>query len=99
MNIRLTIVIILVVCTAFWAVPGTARGQMFVSVNGIHPNFNGYGLIYQYDPSGSTGTPTSFLSNLDHPRGLVVDGDGNLFVATTAYDETTGYNPFRATIF
>jgi sugar lactone lactonase YvrE len=84
---------------AFLVMPGTAHGQMFVSVNGPHPNQNGSGLIYQYDPTGSTGTPTIFLSNLDHPRGLVFDSAGNFLVATTTYDENTGYVPLRATIF
>jgi len=63
---------------AFWAMAGTARGQMFVSVN-TNPFTNGGSYIYQYDP---TGTYTTFLSNLDHPRGLAFDNFGNLYVAT-----------------
>ncbi len=68
---------------AFWAMPGTARGQMFVSVNS-NPFGNGGSRIYQYDPTGSTGTPVMpyFLSTLDHPRELACDSAGNLYVAT-----------------
>ena len=67
MNIRLTILTILAVCTALWAAPEAARGQMFVSVNS-NPFTNGGSNVYQYDPTGSTGTPTTppFLSNLSH---------------------------------
>jgi hypothetical protein len=73
----------LAVFAALWATPGTARGQMFVSVNS-NPFTNGGSRIYQYDPTGSTGTPAMpfFLSNLDHPRELTFDRDGNLYVAT-----------------
>jgi sugar lactone lactonase YvrE len=78
MNIRLTLVTVLAVCTALWAMPGTARGQMFASVNS-NPYSNGGSNIYQYNPTGSY---TTFLSNLDHPRGLAFDSAGNLFVGT-----------------
>jgi len=70
---------------------------MFVSVNS-NPVTNGGGRVYQYDPTGSTGTPVMpyFLSNLDHPRGLAFDSDGNLYVATFTYvfdadDNIVGY--------
>ncbi len=66
---------------ALLALPGTVRGQMFVSVNSSS-FLNGGSNVYQYDPTGSTGTPTIFLSNLDHPRGLAFDSAGNLYVAT-----------------
>ena len=39
-------------------------------------------------PTGSTGTPTTFLSNLDHPRGVAFDNAGNLFVATNTSDSS-----------
>jgi sugar lactone lactonase YvrE len=54
---------------------------MFASVN-ANPFSNGGSYIYQYDPTDSTGAYTTFLSNLDHPRGLAFDSAGNLFVAT-----------------
>jgi sugar lactone lactonase YvrE len=69
---------------ALLVMPGTVRGQMFVFVN-ANPFSNGGCFIYQYDPTGSTGTPTTFLSNLDHPRGLAFDSFGKLFVATTTF--------------
>src|SRR4051812_34109407 len=87
----------IVLVFALSALPGTVLGQMFVSISGKHPGQNGSGLIYQYDPTGSTGTPATFLSNLDHPRGVAFDSAGNLFVATTTYDET-GYVPLRGAI-
>ncbi len=75
----------LAVFAALWATPETARGQMFVSVN-RNPYGNGGSFIYQYDPTGPTGTPITFLSNLDHPRGLAFDSAGNLFVGTFTWD-------------
>src|SRR5215831_9899084 len=80
----LAFVTALAVLAALWAMPGTAPGQMFVSVNSS-PFFNGGSNIYQYDPTGSTGTPTTFLSNIDHPRGVAFDSDGNLYVATFSW--------------
>jgi len=63
-----------------WAIPGTAHAQsdLFASVNS-NPYSNGGSNIYQYDPAGSY---TTFLPNLDHPRGLAFDSAGNLFVTT-----------------
>jgi hypothetical protein len=83
MNIRRIIITVLAVCTALWAIPQTVCAQMFVSVN-RQPFCNGGSFVYQYDPTGPTGTPTMppFLSNLDHPRELAFDSDGNLYVAT-----------------
>jgi sugar lactone lactonase YvrE len=73
----------LAVFAALLAMPGTARGQMFVSVNS-NPFTNGGSRIYQYDPTGSTGTPVMpyFLDNLDHPREVAFDSHGNLYIAT-----------------
>jgi hypothetical protein len=81
--IRLALVTSLAVFAALWATPGTAHGQMFVSVNS-NPFTNGGSRIYQYDPTGSTGTPVMpyFLDNLDHPRELAFDSHGNLYIAT-----------------
>jgi hypothetical protein len=81
MNSRRIIVTGLAVFTALWAMPGTVRGQMFTSVN-AQPFTNGGSFVYQYDPTDSTGTHTTFLSNLDHPRELAFDSAGNLFVTT-----------------
>src|SRR6478736_10200341 len=66
---------------ALWATPGTARGQMFVSVNS-NPFCNGGSNVYQYDSSGNY---TVFLSDLDHPRQLAFDSAGNLYVATITW--------------
>ena len=77
MNIRLIIVIGLAVCSALWAMLGTARGQIFASINGN--NQNGGGSIFQYT---SAGAQSPFVSNLDRPRGMVFDSSGNLFVST-----------------
>ena len=68
---------------ALLVMSGTARGQMFVSVNS-NPFLNGGSRIYQYNPTGSTGTPVMpyFLENLDHPRELAFDSHGNLYIAT-----------------
>jgi sugar lactone lactonase YvrE len=83
MNIRRIIVGVFAVCAALWAIAGTARGQMFVSVNS-NPFTNGGSRVYQYDPTGSTGSPVMpyFLDNLDHPREVAFDSAGNLYVAT-----------------
>src|SRR6266567_4735615 len=77
MNIRLIIVIGLAVCSALWAMLGTARGQIFASINGNSQN--GGGSIFQYT---SAGAQSPFVSNLDRPRGMVFDSSGNLFVST-----------------
>src|SRR6266487_562301 len=70
----------LALALALWATPGTAHAQsdLFASVNS-NPYSNGGSNIYQYDPAGSY---TTFVSNLDHPRGLAFDSAGNLFVTT-----------------
>jgi hypothetical protein len=72
---------------ALWTMPRTVRGQMFASVNS-NPFGNGGSRIYQYDPTGSTGTPVMpyFLSDLDHPRELAFDSTGNLYVATFTWE-------------
>ena len=71
----------LAVFAALWTMPGTARGQMFVSVNS-NPFTNGGSFVRQYDSSGNY---TTFLSNLDHPREVAFDNDGHLYVATFAW--------------
>ena len=81
MNVRLTIISALAVFAALWATPGTARGQMFVSVNS-NPFTNGGSNVYQYDSSGNY---TVFVSDLDHPRELAFDSFGNLYVATITW--------------
>jgi sugar lactone lactonase YvrE len=93
MNIRPTIITILAVCTALWAMPGAARGQtptpspgdLFVSVN-LGGSFNNpMSPIYQYAPAGPP--PSIFAPNLTAPRGLAFDHTGNLFVATNIFDD------------
>lgn len=91
--IRLALVTSLAVFAALWATPGTAHGQMFVSVNS-NPFTNGGSNVYQYDSSGNY---TVFLSDIDHPRELAFDSFGNLYVATFTFaldseDNILGYD-------
>ena len=58
--------------------------QLFASINGTTQN--GGGSIVQYAPDG---TPSTFVSNLDRPRGLAFDKSKNLFAATNKYDVNT----------
>src|SRR5206468_2116477 len=88
--IRLALVTGLAVFAALWAMPGTARGQMFVSVNS-NPNTNGGSNVYQYDSSGNY---TVFLSDIDHPRELAFDSFGNLYVATFTWIADSECNTF-----
>jgi hypothetical protein len=69
MNIRLTIITVLTVCTALWAMPSTARGQtptltptptlqggsLFASVNLGGTCGNGGGSIFQYTAGTQAG--------------------------------------------
>ena len=74
---------------AFWAMPGTAHGQvvggdLFSTVN-LNGTFeNGGSPVYQYTPQyvPPGGTPVHFIDNLDTPRGVAADGFGNLYVTT-----------------
>jgi hypothetical protein len=86
MNIRLTIITILAVCTALWAMPGVAHGQnqgsnLLLTANGTGGNYGG--LILQYTSSGAQST---FAPNVARPRGVGFDSKGNLFVLTNFYD-------------
>jgi sugar lactone lactonase YvrE len=74
---------------ALWATPGTAHGQvqggdLFATVNLGGSLNNGASPLYQYTPQylPPNGTPNIFASALDTPRGVAVDGAGNLYVAT-----------------
>jgi len=87
---RSRIVSVFALCTALWAIAGTARGQMFVSVNSS-PVCNGGSNVYQYDSSGNY---TVFLSDLDHPRELAFDSAGNLYVATFTWIADSECNTF-----
>jgi hypothetical protein len=63
---------------------GRAHAQtadLFASVN--HPNPTGPGAINQYTPAGVQGT---FVASVVQPRGLAFDCAGNLFVASTGFD-------------
>src|SRR5262249_13976566 len=70
--------LVILLLFAFLVMPGIAHAQMFVSVNS-NPFTNGGCFVRHYDSSGNY---TDFLSNLDHPRELVFDSAGNLYVAT-----------------
>ena len=70
---------------ALLAMPGVVRGQvqggdLFSTVNLGGTFNNGASPIYRYTPDGSS---SIFASALDTPRGVAVDSDGNLYVATT----------------
>src|SRR6266478_6623119 len=70
---------------ALWAMPGIVRGQvvggdLFSTVNLGGTFNNGASPLYRYTPDGSS---SIFASALDTPRGVAVDSDGNLYVATT----------------
>ena len=63
---------------------GKAHAQtadLFASVN--HPNPTGNGAIFEYTP---TGVQSTFVANVVQPRGLAFDSVGNLFVASTGFD-------------
>src|SRR5437870_844218 len=89
----------LAVFAALWATLGTARGQvqggdLFSTVNLGGTFNNGASPIYQYTPQyvPPGGTPTIFASALDTPRGVAIDGAGNLYVATNK-DVDDSVNP------
>jgi hypothetical protein len=89
----IAVVLVLAVSVGGW-IPKSAYaapGDLFASVNGNHQN--GGGSIFQYAPDG---TPSTFISNLDRPRGLAFDNAGNHFVATNTLDNS--FN-FQGTIF
>ncbi len=74
---------------ALLAMPEAARGQvqggdLFATVNLGGTFNNGASTLYQYTPQyiPPDGTPNIFASALDTPRGVAVDGAGNLYVAT-----------------
>jgi sugar lactone lactonase YvrE len=67
-----------------------ALNDLFASVNG---QGNGGGFIYEYTPAGVQST---FASGLSRPRGVAFDSSGNLFVATSPFDDVN--QVFVATI-
>src|SRR5438477_13059095 len=69
---------------ALLAMPGVVRGDLFSTVNLGGTFNNGASPLYQYTPQyvPPNGTPNIFASALDTPRGVAVDGAGNLYVAT-----------------
>jgi hypothetical protein len=63
---------------------GKAHAQdadLFASIN--HPNPTGPGAIFRYTP---TGVQSTFLANVSQPRGLAFDCAGDLFIASTDFD-------------
>ena len=88
-GIRLTIITILTVCTALWAMRGIAHGQIYVTNNAS-------GTIGEYD--AVTGAPinAALVSGLRGPFGIAVSG-GHIYVTLNTgggpvaeYDATTG---------
>ena len=103
MNIRLTIITILTVCTALWAMPGTAHGQIYVTDQN--------GTVGKYNLDGTT-VNASFITGLALNVDIAIALSGNnLYVVTSGpltasgtvgvYDATTGaaINPSLVTGF
>ena len=89
-NIRLIIVSSLTACTALWAMPGTAHGQVILETNA------GRGTIGEYTTSGAT-LNASLVSGLSNPNGLAVSGS-DLFVVNTGSGTVGEYTTSGATI-
>jgi hypothetical protein len=71
-----------------------AQSDLFTSVN-LNGTLSGAGAIYQYTTAGVP--PSTFGPPLAAPRGMAFDSAGNLFVASTAFDNNSGN--FQGTIF
>src|SRR5437763_1659311 len=82
-NVRLIIVSSLIACTALWAMPGTARGQIYET--------NNSGTVGEYN--ATTGAPinSSLVSGLSNPAGIALYG-GNLFVVNNGGGTIGEYN-------
>jgi sugar lactone lactonase YvrE len=64
---------------------GKAHAQtadLFASVN--HPDPTGRGAVFEYTP---TGVQSTFLTNVNQPRGVAFDCDGNFFVTAGGIDD------------
>jgi hypothetical protein len=79
----------LAAATALWAMPATARAQIFV-VN--HQN----GTIGEYTTSGAT-VNASLISGLNNPGGVAVSGT-NLFVVNNGTNSIGKYTTAGATV-
>ena len=95
----------LAVFAVLWAMPGIVHGQvqggdLFSTVNlGGTCDVNGGSSVFQYTPQyvPPYGTPGVFASNLNAPRGLAFDSNGNLFVTNNSVDCDAG--TVQGTIF
>src|SRR5271166_6737806 len=78
---------LLVGMAALWAIPRSARGQIYVS--------NGFDRVGKYDATTGAAINANFITGLSQPTGLALSGN-NLFVADYSnnsvgkYDATTG---------
>ena len=85
---RVRFTLLLLAVAAVWAMPGTARGQIFEMNSGA-------GTIGEYDATTGATINASLVSGLSSPRGIAVSG-GNLFVVNGSagtigeYNATTG---------
>ena len=73
-NVRLIIVSSLIACTALWAMPRNAHGQIYEA------NIGG-NTIGEYNLDGTT-INSSLVSGLSTPVGVLVSG-GNLYVVNS----------------
>jgi hypothetical protein len=91
MNIRLTIITVLAVSSALWAMLGTTHGQGQIYVVNQFSN----GTIGEYDATTGATINASLVSGLNYPYSIALSG-GNLLVTDTyrtnisEYDTTTG---------
>ena len=79
---------------ALLAMPEAARGQvqggdLFATVN-LGGTFNNpFSAVFQYAPDG---THSTFVPNLNAPRGLAFDSNGNFFVVVNNIDDASNVN-------
>jgi hypothetical protein len=98
---------LIALAVALLIMPGIVRGQvvggdLFASNNSGGSFINGVSSIFQYTPQYvPLGPPSSiFVSNLDTPRGLAFDHDGNLYVANNHNTDNSGeIAPLEPSIF
>ncbi len=74
----------LAVFAALSAMPGTARGDIFASINITSSTDPFIGSIYEYTAEGAQST---FASGFSRPHGLAFDAAGNLFFTSTKVDD------------
>jgi hypothetical protein len=92
-SVRLILLTSLAASAALWAIPSSARGQIFVTNTG--PT-DGSDYIGEYTISGATINP-SLISGLAAPDGVAVSGQ-NLFVTNSGRGTVGQYTTSGATV-